>query len=167
MPAPLFCGRTIVMDGQWFTTTGKILYDPPRPTKLRRGTDWWCVVQLDNAIHQYYRWWLEKYWWEFDRRPMKRDYNAPAFGTHISVCRGEKPKNREAWKKRHGQRVTIEYCNVIRQTGDTTGFDRPDHFWFLDARFPEYLDIRRELGLRTSLNGKPFTPHITIARSYD
>ena len=150
----------------WFSTSGRIVYDPPRGD-MKTRVQWWCVITLDREITAYYRWFLRQHWWEVENRGMRRPYYQPAWDAHVSVVRGEKPKNPEAWKRWNGKEVELFYSNNIRQTGDTTGFDRPDHFWFVETKCPMVWKIREELGLPIAdPKGKPFTLHLTIARAY-
>lgn len=144
-------------------TSGTIIYDPARGT-MKSKTDWWVIIQLDRGITDYYRWWLDRYWWECDHQSVKRRYCEPSWGSHVSIGRGEVPKHQEKWKRLHGKRVNVEYSPLIRQTSESA--DGKDYFWFLDAHCPEFVEIRRELGLQWQRDGIPFRGHITIARSY-
>lgn len=161
-----------------FVTTGVIRYDPPRPgmkggkfTNKGKGTadtkfrnEWWCVIELDEQIGWLYRWFLDRHWYEVDRSVVKRDMVKPGWPLHVSVVRGERPPRPDQWKYRDGERVEVHYAIDIRQTGDSTGYDRPDSFFFLEAKCDAVLDIRKHLGLKYQHNGVPFKSHITIAR---
>ena len=123
-----------------FTSTGKLIYNPVRT--MKSNTDWWCMVELPNdQIANYYRWHLDRNWWIGDNRSVKRVYSKPPHRSHISVIRGEKPrKNIEHWNKfLAGKLIKFEYSNVVRQTN--VGRDGNDHFWFIDAIFPEYNQL--------------------------
>ena len=65
------------------------------------------------------------------------------------------------WKKYDGQIVEFEYKHFPRQSGDTTGGDRPDSYFFVDIRAPELIDIRKEFGFPTNWN-----LHLTVARTW-
>lgn len=121
----------------WFKTKGRIEYNPARG-KLKKKPDWWCIVHIDPEISRYMRYWLEK--------DSGLKIAMPSWGTHVSVIRGEKPTEEMMylWKKYDGEEVEIEYSINVRQSGDTTGFDRPDCYWFIDVKCPFLIDIRKE-----------------------
>lgn len=164
-------------------TTGVVKYDPVRErmkggkyehkgnpradTKFR--DQWWCVIELDEGIGYLYRWFLDRHWYDADRSPIKRNMARPGWGMHISVVRGERPRPefRDRWGYRDGEKVEVRYSPVIRQTGDTTGYDREDNFFFLEAHCDAFLDIRKNLGLDWKRNGKEFRSHISIARVFE
>lgn len=151
----------------WFETKGTLLFDPPRPG-MKTRTAWWCVIALDDQIADYYRWHLDRNWWMGDTSSIKRGYHKPSWGAHISVIRGEKPRmNMEQWAKNSGRKVTIRYNGMIRQTKDAVFSGETDKFWFIDAEWDEYASFRKQFGLTWQVGGKPFRPHITIARTYD
>lgn len=138
----------------WHRGTGIIQYDPPRPG-MKRKTDWWAIVRVDREITRYYRWWVKNRYWI--------DLCQPSWDAHISIIRGEKPANHlmHLWKKYDGQKIEFEYKHDVRQSGDTTGWDRPDHFWFVDVRAPVLNDIRAELERPVGWNF-----HLTIGRTW-
>lgn len=84
---------------------------------------------------------------------------------HISIIRGYNdrptPELEHLWKKYDGQRVEFKYSHNVRQSGDTTGWDRPDHYWFVDVDCPVLMDIRREMNRPTNWN-----LHLTIGRTW-
>lgn len=136
----------------WIPTTGRIVYDPPRPGMKSRTTNW-CVANVDNDITRYYRWWLEREKHVF--------LHQPAWGGHVSIVRGERisPKLQAAWKKRHNQRIELEYRHgIINVSPDT---DAPGEFYWISARSEAFDEIRQELGLPTG-----WSYHITIGRRY-
>ena len=139
--------------------TGVLVYDPHRPG-LKSKTDWWVVVNTDDEICRYYRWWV----W---RRYMI-DLQKPSWGAHVSVIRGGKPSDDKMhlWKKYQGEKIAFEYSPDIRQSGDTTA-DRPDFFWFLDVWCSRLNEIRAELGFTNEFDGKPIKYHLTIGRTWD
>ena len=138
----------------WFKAKGVIRYDPYRG-KMKSNTKWWVVVNTDQEITRYYRWWVHRrYWIELQQ---------PAWGSHVSIIRGEKPADHlmHLWKKYDGHWIEFEYNHNVRQSGDTTGWDRPDCFWFLDVRCEFLNQIRGELGRPTG-----WKYHLTIGRTY-
>lgn len=152
-----------------FEITGRIVYDPRRGDMKARVKNW-CVVEIDCVdLIDYYRWFVDKNWWDADTRSVKRTYHRAAWGSHISVIRGEYPKqNQNDWGKyRANERVSIRYNGMIRQTSNAYYADEPDKFWFIDAQWDEYVEFRKHFGLSWNHNGVPFRPHITVARTYE
>lgn len=150
-----------------FETTGILRYDPHRPG-MKTRTVWWCVIELDDAIASYYRWFIDREWWQADSSTIKRGYHRPAWGAHVTVIRGERPrKNESDWKYRDGERISIRYDNKIRQTSSAVYADEPDKFWFVDAHWDGYTELRKHFGLPYERDGRSFRPHITVARTYD
>lgn len=139
----------------WHKGTGIIKYDPPRG-QMKKKTKWWAIVEVDREITRYFRWWVKKELW-------LHNLHQPSWDAHISIIRGEKPEDHlmHLWKKYDGQKVEFEYSHNVRQSGDTTGFDRPDHYWFVEVRCPLLVDIRKELN--RPVNWKF---HLTIGRTY-
>ena len=154
----------------YHTSTGRIVYDPNRGT-MKRRTQWWCVINVDREITRYFRWFMERHWWEVERRNTKRSIHVPAWNAHISIIRGERPKaNIEDWKHLHGLEVEFQYSLNVRQVGDTTGYqEEKDHFWFVEVNCPIVEELREYYGLPVSdwRTGRVYKPHLTIARSYD
>ena len=145
----------------WHNGTGIILYDPPRP-KLKKKVDWWCIVQVNEEITRYYRYWVMKNPAYFKETSLD-NLCMPSWGSHISVLRGERPRDdlMHLWRKYHGQRVNFRYSHDVRRSGDTTGWDRPDNYFFLDIHCPELINIRKELDRPTNWN-----LHMTIGRTW-
>lgn len=143
-----------------FKSTGRILYDPPRPG-MKRRTQWWAIVSVDREITRYMRYWINQ-----QRNPLKLDGHdlcQPSWDAHISIVRGEQPRqNEHLWRKYHGQKIDFYYDHNVRQSGDTTGWDRPNHFYFINVDCPFLDQIRQELGLITN-----WRYHLTIGRTYD
>lgn len=152
-----------------FETYGHIKYNPRRGS-LKRGTNWWLTIELDNnELSRYYRWWIDKVWWEADSKPVKRNYHKPPHHSHISIIRGEKPlRNIDQWGKyRANEQVTFRYSPVVKQTSSAFYADEPDQFWFLEVEWKDYTEFRKYYGLKWEHNNKPFHGHITVARTYD
>lgn len=147
-------------------STGKIIYDPHR--NMDRDTKWWCVLELQNdELPKYLRSILDTEWWTYDSSKKKRGYHKPPHKAHISVIRGETPReNRKNWKKFLANKtLTFEYSLDIQQTA---GFkNEVGEFWFVKTVFPEFNVIRNHFGLDTERNGRPFSGHLTFARTYD
>lgn len=146
----------------WHKTSGRVIYDPDRG-KMKARQGWWAIVTASPGIVDYYQWFLDRHWWEFEVCGRKRRYLQPAWGAHVSLCRGEVPANQEAWGKHKDLRVDWEYEHKIIPVRDH-GFR--DKFWMLRVRSPVLSSIREELGLKTHDDrGRPFEFHITIAKT--
>lgn len=139
----------------WHTGTGKIVYDPYRGN-LKKKPHWWCVVEIDKEITRLFRWFIQK-------ELHVKGLCAPSWDAHISVIRGEKPPPElmYLWKKYNGEEVTFKYKQHPRQTGDTTGGDRPDHYWFVEVDCPKLIDIRKEFGYPSD-----WKLHLTVGRTW-
>lgn len=137
-----------------FKSTGIIQYDPPRG-RMKKKTSWWCVINVDREITRYYRWWVyNRYLIELAQ---------PSWDAHISIIRGEQPKPhlKKLWKKYDGQQVEFTYNHNPRQSGDTTGFDRPDCFWFVNVQCALGTQIRKEFELPHN-----WSLHLTFGRTW-
>lgn len=130
---------------------GKIVYDPFRPNIKKEKNVWWCVVEIDDEIANYYRWWVSR---RYHKTMLKPSWNA-----HITVVGGTKPKNINKWKERHGQEVIFAYEHYP-QTYDPNvrRSSEPPHWW-VRVYCDELNDVREELGLRREY---PF--HITVGK---
>jgi len=160
-----------------FEAKGKIVYDPDRPVDLSRGADWWVIIEPfgGTEITRYFRWFVDREILNplgFDTPKLAKKHGfdkmcQPAFDAHVSIVRGWNDVRhnieqvKKVWKKFDGQVVTFKYDLNIRQSGDTTGWDRPDHFWFVGVDCPMIDKIRNEMGLRTG-----WRHHLTIGRTY-
>lgn len=132
-----------------FKTTGRIVYDPPRPGMKRRN-EGWVIASVDRDITAYYRWWVKaKYF---------IDLCEPSWNAHVSIVRGErvKPEYEHLWRRLHGKQIEIQYGHAVKQV------ESKPHFWYVSAHAPEIDEIRGELGLKTD-----FAYHLTIGRMYD
>lgn len=132
----------------WLKGTGVIQYDPPRG-KMKKKTNWWCVINVDKEITRYYRWWLV-------RELHVKGMNAPAWDAHISVIRGEKPRPElmSLWKKYDGQRVEFLYEHNPRPTS------KP-FFWQVEVKCEFGINIRKEFKLKHD-----WPLHLTVGRTY-
>ena len=144
----------------WYKSTGRLIYDPHRGD-MKKKTDWWAILNVDREITRYYRWWIEHNPVHFGMTHI--DIKKPSWDAHVSVFRGEKPNDEHMhlWKKYHNQIFEFEYSGMVRQSGDTTGFDRPDHYFFVEVRCPKLLAIREEMNRPTN-----WSLHLTVGRIY-
>lgn len=112
-------------------STGIVRYDP----RVDRGTfkDWWVIVQCDREIVRYYQHIFYTLYWKKLQTAM--------WGSHISIVRGEKPLNMDAWKRFNGR--LIEFSYVYEGGFYTNG----QHFW-MKAWSPQFAEIRASLGLK-------------------
>ena len=139
----------------WHTGTGTIVYDPYRGN-LKKKPHWWCVLELDREITRLFRWWIV-------RELHVKELKSPSWDAHISIVRGEKPTPElmHLWKKYDGEEVTFKYKQHPRQSGDTTGGDRPDNYWFVEVDCPRLIDIRKEFQLPSD-----WKLHLTVGRTW-
>ena len=130
------------------------MYDPPRPG-MKKRTQWWAVVNIDREITRLFRYWVNK--------ELHVDLKQPSWDAHISIIRGERPPEDKLhlWKKYNGQKIEFEYDINVRQSGDTTGNDRPNHYWFVDVTCPLLKQIRDEFGFKSD-----WKQHLTIGRTW-
>lgn len=140
-----------------FEATGTIIYDPRR-TGLKKRNEWWCVIQVEEDIASYYRHLANTHFNPFkvESDPIIRQ----SWDAHISVIRGEKPKDDKMhlWKKYHGQKVDFKYSIDVGVTNQPTAFSN-DTFLYLRVKCDMLMKIREEFGVRTSHN-----PHLTIGK---
>lgn len=131
----------------WLKGTGKLIYNPNRPgmKKVQRLSPWWLIVDVDNNIGKYYRYWIQRQWGLV--------LQAPTWGTHITLSNDRDvidPKYQHHWKKFQGKKIDFEYSVVIEQHWK---------FFVLPTRCERFNEIRHELGI---FHDHPF--HITIGR---
>lgn len=130
---------------------GTIIYDPYRGENMKPKNQW-CILQLPKDFARYYQYFLrkEKHLELFD----------PTFNAHVSIVRGEVPKNMNAWKKYNNKRFFIEYEPEIVSFKDTK---KPGSYYCITFKSKALSELRRELGL---IPHEVF--HITIGRTnYD
>lgn len=145
----------------WHKGKGIIIYDPPRP-RLKRKVDWWCIVDIDREITRYYRYWANQNPTWFGETRL--DLCNPSWDSHISVIRGEIPRDdlMHLWRKYHGMEIEFRYSHEIRRSGDTTANDRPDNYFFVDVECPFLSRIREEFDKPAN-----WKYHITIGRTWN
>lgn len=130
---------------------GYLEYDPER-SMMKRRTNYWCVLQLPNDLVRYYQYFIIK--------EKHLDIKMPAWGSHISIIRGEKPdrEHRDLWKKYHKKKFSIRFKPYIEEIKDKK---KPGSFYVITVESPELMKIREELGLSVH---RDF--HLTIGRTY-
>ena len=138
--------------------SGQLVYDPHRGN-MKKRTNGWCVINLDDEITRYYRWWLE-YQYHIHLQP-------PAWGAHVSVVRGEfiSDQLKPLWKKYHKQRIELEYehGNIqVHRSGREKDGIVPGDYYVINVKCPTIDSIRQELGLKIFDDY-----HLTIGRSYE
>ena len=146
------------------TTTGRVIYDPDRGT-MKRNTKWWCILQMDENVSSYLRWHLEKNWWNVEAG-QKSEYHRPPHGAHISVIRGERPRNHiNQWGRFwSNHRFPVEYDMKI----DKVRGSKTEQGWHYTVPImcPELLDLREYFGLPIHNHRGIFRFHMTVARTY-
>lgn len=151
----------------WATGEGIVTYDPRRPGLKKKNGPGWSVLQLAPGFTAYYRWLLERSWWDardddgkFAMPGKMIELQAPSWGDHISITRGEylAPEIKHLWKSRHGQKIKFEYSLTPRMT-PLRGDKEDVQFWFVDVKSDDLMEIRAELLLPTH-----FKFHLTIGR---
>lgn len=121
---------------------------------LRYGDNWKLIVQCDQAIANYYRSLVPKYY----------DIQGTRYPAHITVVRTEKeiPTITEPWGKYEGQEIEFFYDPEVKMG--------KIYFW-LNIWCKRLEEIRVELGLPNrsefTLPPVPFTKcfHMTIGNS--
>lgn len=139
----------------WHKGSGTIVYDPPRPG-MKKDTKWWCVINVDREITRYYRWWLL-------RRYHIKGLNKPSWDAHISVIRGEEPRNehKHLWKKYHGERVSFRYKHSPYQGNAVGRKSKTGGFWQVEVQCDFAVEIRKEFGFPAH-----WPLHLTVGRVY-
>jgi hypothetical protein len=124
-----------------FSSSGILRFDPKKNTK--HFTPWWCLLECDENIAEYYAWLLKKYGLESNSKSL--------WGTHISVIKGEDIPDPSTWGNLEGMEVDFNYNNFVR-------FENGKHAW-VDVYSEDLSAVREMLGL-------PFKPwyHLTIGR---
>lgn len=106
---------------------------------------WWLILQCCPDLAKYCRMMINKYnLGSF--KVMK-----PAWDSHISVTRGEEPKNKELWNSLTGREVDFYYENKIETN---------DRYYWLPVQSDAILDVREQLGL---LREPYYKLHLTVA----
>jgi hypothetical protein len=137
--------------GEWarMRSIGTFRYSPELRTgsHLRRdggSTRWWLILDCDPELGRFLR---HQHTVAIHRT---RTIQAPLWGTHISVIRGEEPPNAKEWDRLQGTEVEFEYEPVVQET---------DGYLWVAVACPGALDHREQLGLPR----EPYPPlHLTI-----
>jgi hypothetical protein len=132
-----------------YRSVGVIECDPLKLGFALASDNWWMTLLTCEELGRYY---LEqcRYAYRFSSLRILR----PAWGSHITIVRGEEPPDRALWQrireKVETKELVFSYCPIIRTNGK--------HFW-LDVELDEALDLRERLGLPRS----PAYPlHLTV-----
>lgn len=140
-----------------FQSFGYLKYDPKNIET--RYKDWWLILKCDDGLTAYYRYWIEKeypyqvpsYRW-LDKAEIENDLKISwmitqhgvrtirsAWGSHVSVIRGEKPENPDFWQKYENRKIKFEFNPEYISTNGK--------HWWVKVFSPELESIRMELGL--------------------
>lgn len=136
----------------WHTSSGKVVYDPYRG-ELKKKKHWWCVINIDREITRYYRWWIVS---QLHVKGMCQ----PSWNAHISVIRGEKPRQdlMHLWKQHNNKYMEFRYSHIPYAVPDT---ENGGFYWMIDVECEEALQIRRDL--HRPVNWKL---HLTLGRTW-
>ncbi len=131
----------------WVKTYAKLVYGPHRPDlrKENRNVDWMLVGEVDWDVARLMRSWINARRWE----PIQQ----PVWKPHVTIADGRSPireEFRNAWKRREGRGIKIEY---------SLEFFQKWKFFCVPVRSDTILSICDELGLSRDY---PF--HITVGR---
>lgn len=143
------------MLNQWIKGKGIIRYSPLRIGGRRRINPWWIVVDTDNEISKYYKWWLERLIYNppWLKKNEGEKLNLPLWGTHVTVLNGVKEVGEqylEFWEKYQGEQIEFEYSPYI---------EKHWKFFVLPVKCSKLEIIRDELGFDSNYHF-----HITVAR---
>ena len=116
------------------TIKAKLFYDPSNlNAETRKGFQfWWAAAMLPSELTAFYR---HLYFTQTGEA-----LTAPMWRAHVSVIRGEEPKNKGLWKKYHNQEFSLTYFPEAARGSDK-------YFWF-PVESEELERVRLELGLR-------------------
>jgi hypothetical protein len=113
----------------FYESTGTIRYDPKTRTG-GEGKPWWMIIDGCEGLRRYYAWWVMKE--QFDL------VQAPIWGAHISVIRGEMPSKPRNWGLWDGGQMTFRYEDSPQTDG---------YYWWLPVECESILDLREHLAL--------------------
>lgn len=127
--------------GQW-ESAGKVKYDPVSDRTTFEPH--WVILLCDKEIIRYYQ--------HIYFKTNYKKLQTAAWGSHISIIRGEKPKIIKNWKMYDNKIIDFNYIY------DGEFYTNDKHVW-IKARSPKFDIIRESLGL----SPKPFLDfHISI-----
>jgi len=131
--------------------TGKIIAGSSL-AQFTRARPYWMVLQCDQGVMEYYRWWIHNSFKDVWGRQIYKTCR-PLAGCHISIVRGEDPsvKGKKLWDSLIGKKVPFTYTPDLQTNGK--------HWWLL-IDCPEIIEIRQQLGLRPV---PKFPLHLTVA----
>lgn len=136
---------------EWLTSHGRLVYDPPRPNMRKNKTKWWAVLEVDNSIAEYYRYWV------------KRNYHYEmlqgAWDAHITVIGGTEPLNKKYWGCRGGEVFEFNYEPAPQSYNPKNRRSKEPPHWWIRVNCPILSEIRSKLGLRPE-----YPYHITIGK---
>jgi hypothetical protein len=108
------------------------------------STRWWLIIDCDPELGRYLRHLC------ISATYQTRSIQAPLWGTHISVIRGEEPPDKTAWERNQGASIEFEYEPVVHET---------DGYLWVPVSCAAALEQRQQLGLPR----EPQPPlHLTI-----
>lgn len=148
-----------------YKSYGYLKYDPVSETT--RFDPWWLAVMCPMGLALFYQDLIYRNasktlsssevfgidGWLVDRRQIR--VKTSVWGPHISLIRGEEPRNKELWGKYDGKKIWFEYTPMVGTNGC--------HYW-LPVFSEEFVNIRTELGLPRETKA-PF--HFTIGRDIE
>jgi hypothetical protein len=158
---------------------GYLKYDPINQST--RTDSWWAILKCNKDLVNYYRQMIEKEatkvvpsyalfgqsgvindgYWKVTRRGVK--IQGSAWGAHVSVIRGESPKNKNLWGSFENERIEFTYNPEYI---DTNGVH-----WWIRVKSERLEEIRVQLGLgscpRSVRCGTRAPLHITIGRDIE
>jgi len=123
---------------------GKVIY---APTVKNICDPTWVILECDEEIINYYKWFLNK-------KGVKVD--SPMWGSHISIIKGSTwdkidVEHEEKWGYNNGQILEFQYGDLV-----TNGVH-----WWLEAHSKQLEVMRQSLGLNTHTG---FGFHVTIGK---
>ena len=107
-----------------FSGEGKLIYDPYARIKQDQ---WWAILKTDESIVDYYQ--------HLIRQHYDVKFEKTVWGSHISVVRGQKPRDCLLWNKYKGEKIPFTYSNMVY---------RKHWFFCVDAQSERLEEIRRE-----------------------
>jgi hypothetical protein len=109
-------------------------YDPvDRKNTTKRSTPWWLLASSGCDLDAYLAW--------FFKKKTGIELQRPQYGAHVSIVKGEEPFNKDLWRSRQDQLITVYLDLEVRSSG------------------PEFVQIRQEFGLTPFLD---MTFHVTM-----